>query len=781
MMNNLLNMKSFLKFLSRNKAYTAIDVFGLSISLMFVILIAVYTVQELSVDKFHVNRDRICVIGNEDGPATAVPIPYRLQERYPEIEKVCPVIPNNLDNHQVFYGDKKLKASLMCADSTFFDFFSFKLLEGDPDRALQDRYNAVISETFARKMFGQDADAVGKSIRISDSTSVIVTGVMEDIRKSVLPYTDMLIRIERMGEFNGGLTKTTDNNAGATVGFLMLHEGADLSNRADDIHTYFKEIFWPYKIDVWKGVTVTPLNELYFKDFQWSTLERGDRNFVLVLMSVGILILIFAIFNYINLTVAQASQRAKEMATRRLLGSSRMELFLRLMMESLLLTLVSFLFGVLLAIAAVPYANELLDTRISLTEACTPVWFAVAAGIILLIGTLSGLLPALLISASKPIEVVRGTFRRQTKMVFSKCFITFQNTITIATLAAALIMGVQIHHMITAPLGYNTRNILVAENQFRSDSEKTAAMDGLRQLTCVKSIGFSNGTPFSGTNNLTGVYEGKSLSFQQMVLDSAAFKMLGLEILHDNQVASGNNWSWYLSERALRDMELPLNAQSFNLEGNDPAPILGVLKDFQLRRITDESSPVMLRFRDFNQPNSWPWNILIEVEGDPFTAYKEIARIVEDVTKVEFEAKYLDSEIQESFDSQIRLVKIVVIFALIAILISLLGLLAMSTYFIQQRAQEVAVRKVFGSDNKSILFRLVGTFLIYVVIAFVIATPLVWYAMKEWLSGYSYRISLNPLYFIAAGLFCLLISFAAVVVQSFQAANANPVDSVANK
>ena len=314
-------------------------------------------------------------------------------------------------------------------------------------------------------------------------------------------------------------------------------------------------------------------------------------------------------------------------------------------------------------------------------------------------------------------------------------------------------MGVQIHHMITAPLGYNTRNILVAENQFRSDSEKTAAMDGLRQLTCVKSIGFSNGTPFSGTNNLTGVYEGKSLSFQQMVLDSAAFKMLGLEILHDNQVASGNNWSWYLSERALRDMELPLNAQSFNLEGNDPAPILGVLKDFQLRRITDESSPVMLRFRDFNQPNSWPWNILIEVEGDPFTAYKEIARIVEDVTKVEFEAKYLDSEIQESFDSQIRLVKIVVIFALIAILISLLGLLAMSTYFIQQRAQEVAVRKVFGSDNKSILFRLVGTFLIYVVIAFVIATPLVWYAMKEWLSGYSYRISLNPLYFIAAGLF----------------------------
>lgn len=208
------------------------------------------------------------------------------------------------------------------------------------------------------------------------------------------------------------------------------------------------------------------------------------------------------------------------------------------MLESLFLTLISFGLGLLLAMAAVPYADGLLNTHLYLTDLCTPGWIGIAAGVILLIGFLSGLLPALLISSSKPIEVVRGTFRRQTKMVFSKCFITFQNIITIATLAAALVMGLQISHMIKAPLGYNTKNILVAENQFNSDSERAAAVDKLRQLTCVKSIGFSNGTPFSGTNNLTGVYEGKSLSFQQMVLDSASFKMLGLEIKHDNQVAS---------------------------------------------------------------------------------------------------------------------------------------------------------------------------------------------------------------------------------------------------
>lgn len=776
-MNNLLNIKSFFKFLSKNKTYTLIDVFGLSVSLMFVVLIAVYTVQELATDSFHEKGSRICVLGNENGPMTAVPVAYRLQERYPEIEKVCPVIAGNFINMQVFFGDKKLKSSWICADSTFFDFFSFNLVQGNRGQVLQDQYNAVISQTFARKMFGSE-DPMGKSIRISDSTSVIITGVMEDIRKSVLPSADLVLRIERVGEFNSSLTKTSDGNAGATAAFLMLHEGADLQAKKEEIHTYFKEAFWPYKLGVWKEVTITPLQKLYFTPFEYSSLQQGDRNFVLVLMSVGILILIFAIFNYINLTVAQAGQRAKEMATRRLLGSSRRELFFRLMMESMLLTVFSFGFGLLLAVAAVPYADSLLDTHIYLSEVCTPVWFGVAVGIILLVGSLSGLLPALLISASKPIDVVRGTFRRQTKMVFSKCFITFQNAITIATLAAALVMGVQIYYMIKAPLGYNTRNILVAENQFRSDNEKAAAMEKLRQLPQIRSIGFSNGTPFSGTNNLTGVYEGQSLSFQQMTLDSAAFKMLGLEIVKDNHVASAGDWSWYLSERAFRDMELPQDAEVFHHEGNGPAPILGVLKDFHLRSIAEESSPVMLRFRDFNQPDTWPWNILIEVEGNPYDIYKEVSKIFEEVTQVEFEGQYLDKQIQESFDSQIRLVKIVTIFACIAILISLLGLLAMSTYFIQQRSQEIAIRKVFGSENKQILIRLVFTFLNYVLIAFVIATPVVWYFMRQWLTSYSYRISLNPLLFILPGLFCLLISLLAVFVQSYQAANSNPVNSV---
>ena len=375
-MNNLLNIKSFLKFLSRNKGYTAIDVFGLSVSLMFVILIAVYVERELNIDKQQANYDRIVAIGNEEFLESGVPVSYWLEERYPEIEKVCPVITDQGKSKQIFYGDKKLTADLVYADSTFFGLFSFKILDGDRDRLLEDPYSAVVSESFARKVFGND-DPIGKSLRISDSTSVMVTGVMEDINRSVIPNADLLVRIERVTEFNQSLSKTNPGNAGSCVSFLLLKPGMDLKGRTDEIQSFFKERYWIYRYDFVKEARVVPLSDIYFGNTASHSLNQGDKRFSLVLMSVGILILIFAIINYINLTVAQAGQRAKEMATRRLLGSSRVELFLRLMLEATFLTVVSFAIGLMFAKAALPYANDLLQVRLTFDVLATPLWIGV--------------------------------------------------------------------------------------------------------------------------------------------------------------------------------------------------------------------------------------------------------------------------------------------------------------------------------------------------------------------------------------------------------------------
>lgn len=766
----MLNLKSFFKFLERNKGYTLIDVFGLSVSLMFVLLIAVYTVQEMSTDKFHTKADRIYLVGNENWMATGAAIPYKIKERYPEVEKVCPVVADGFDDLVVVSGDRKLKGNVMFADSTFFDFFDFRLLQGSREQALASGDYAVVSASFARKVFGTD-DPMGRQLLVGDTLSVTINGVVEDLLHSSIPEADVIVRWEQVSRFNWSLAPDQLGNAGTTLAFILAREGSDFPSRAEDMAQWFKEFYWPYQFGTAKEVRILPLSEQYFaKTNSYSSLRKGDWRFVIVLMSVGFLILIFAVINYINLTVAQAGFRAKEMATRRLLGSSRGELFMRLMLESTSLTFISLAIGIFLAWVAVPYVNDLLQTRVDLRVLGRPVWLLALISLTVAVGTLSGLLPAIIISSSKPIEVVRGTFRVKTKMVFSKFFIIFQNVITITMIAASIVMVCQIVHMIHAPVGYNTKNLLVMPTV---DGKRLSAFIGeLKGLSCVDRVGKTKGLPFFGSNNWTATYQGQSISFQQFVMDQACYDMLGLEILRDNHLTTEG---WFLNEQAMREMNLPEDAASFMLDRYEGPAIAGILRDFYcFGNVTTGMRPVMFRFlKDDEQP----WMILVETQGDPFAAKEAIGKVYEKVTGLEFEAYFMDERLQNSFNSQIRLAKIVIVFSIIAILISLLGLLAMSTYFIQQRLQEVSVRKVFGSSNRQILVRLVFTFLNYVLIAFVIAIPIIIYFMRDWLSDYSYRIRLSPLIFIAAGLFCLMVSFISVFFQSYRAATSNPSDN----
>lgn len=773
-MNNLLNLKSFIKFLSQNKAYTAIDIFGLSVSLMFVILIGVYTMQELSTDRFQKKADRIYVLGSEDAFGMAYRIGDRIRERYPEIEKVCPITGGG-EILPAVIQDKKYSSHVLFADSTFFDIFSFPLINGDPRQVLAARNYAVISRSYANAVFGK-SDPIGQTIQLNDSVSLTVNGVMEDIRNSVIPYADILVRIDNIRYFNASIDNGY-NNGGGTVIFVLAKEGADLQAKADDMAAFFKEFFWMYQRGIREKVTFTPLRDAYFSGIDtYGLIREGDKTFVLILMSIGILILLFAVINYINLTVAQTGFRAKEMATRRLLGAGRKELFLRLILESTLLTFVSFCLGLFLAFLCVPFANTLLKAEIDLPGSITPVNIAVVSILILTIGVIAGLLPATVISAAKPIEVVRGSFRRSTKMTFSKLFITFQNVITIVLIAVSITMIWQIQHLIKAPLGYNTENILDIPSYVLENREQASTLaNELSRLPSVKRVGFGQGTPFNRGNNNTVTYQGKNVSFQILTGDQNYFDMLGFEILRNNNLAGGKGA--FINQTTLRELEVDEDIPSFLLDGwNNPIQVAGILKDFQLSTITAKIPPLLV-YVDKTE-NIYPWNILVEVQGDPFQARKEVEKVFEKITRLDFDGKFINQQVEEAYAEQQRTSKIISIFAGIAILISLLGLIAMSTYFIQQRSSEIAIRKVFGSSNKEILLKLVMTFLNYVFFAFVLAVPIIWYTMNKWLSGYSYRIELSPLIFIAAGLFCLLISFAAVFVQSYQAANANPVKSV---
>lgn len=777
-MKALVNLKSFLYFLSQNKLYTLIEIAGLSISLMFVILIAVYTWQETRIDHFQQNAERMYILGNRKGLAGPYGIGERLMDRYPEIEKVIAISSDKAwgggEYRSVSHHDKKTNAQVYYSYADFFDIFTFELVKGNKAQVLADPEAAVISESFARAFFG-DTDPIGQTIRLTETVSVTVSGVMKDIAHSIIPYCDILARIERMTEMYPEMNRTNYSNAFNSMIFLMAKPGVDLPSKTDDMARYFKEFYWLYEKNLLQEVTLMPMKEAYFANTaEHSWLNRGDRKLVTILFSVGILILIFAVINYINLSVAQTGGRAKEVALRSLLGGGRTELFGRLMLESILLCGVSFLIGLLLAMAFLPSANQLLQTRIDLSAAFTPLLLLLALLFIFLLGMVAGLLPALHIIRTKAIDIVKGHFRLRTKMAFSKLFITFQHAITIGMVVASLVMILQIDHLIKAPLGYRTHSILninVFEIKNRSLVETFTFR--LKQLPSVRRIGFARSTPFAAGMNYTMKIGEKMISFQGFQFDTTAFHILGLQILSDNHLATGEGC--YLNERAFQEMDIPEDTPSFPFFGS-PRPIAGTVKDFQLHNITSQQQPVIVQIE--KSENIELEDLLIETEGDPFKAYHEIKDLYEELFPSGFPGQFVDQQVEESFAPERRISKIVVLFSLIALVLSVLGQLAMSTYFIQQRTREIALRKVFGSDNRQILYRLIKTFLFYVTIAFIVTTPVIGSIMRRWLENYAYRITLSPFLFIAGGLFCLLVAFITVFWQSYKAANRNPVNHV---
>jgi len=742
---------------------------------MFVILIAVYVKQELSTDRFHSKADRIYALGNETNFGAAYRLANRIKERYPEIEKVCPIAPW-LHESTVLVNESKFKANLLFADSTFFDFFDFKLYATNPKQVLAAQNYAVISRTFARKTFGSE-EPLGKSITLNDSVSVVVNGVMDDIKNSTIPYCDILVRIDNIKYFNPAMNSETFDNFGSANIFIMEKEKANLQAKAGDMTTFFKENVWTFKNGIYNKVQFTPLKSIYFSDIKGgNTLKQGDWRLVMILMSVGIAILIFALINYINLTVAQSGFRAKEMAVRRLLGSSQQELFIRLQLESILLCLISFLLALLLAAFCAPYVGNLLKTKIDIAGAVSGWNILFSILLVLILGILSGWLPAKLISNVQPIDITKGSFKKENKTIFSRFFIVFQNVITIMLLVASITIAAQTYHIIHAPLGYKTANIIdIDESAFKSKEEMSVFANEVKQLAAVKRVGFAQGTPFNGGNNFTVDNQGRSISFQMIGGDTACFEMQGLQIVKDNHLGTtGNNF--YFSRQAMKEAELAEDAKEFKMNEVWTAQIAGTMEDVRIGNITNKLKPVLFFFSSFD--SYYPWDILIETQGDPLVAFNQVKQVYEQIMKLDFNGQFVDDQIKDSFAAQERTSKVVNLFTAIALLISSLGILAMSTYFIRQRTKEIAIRKVHGAENFQMLSRLVLTFLGYVGIAFVIAVPLIGYIMNRWLSDYSYRISLSPWIFIVAGAFCLLVSFVSVYWQSRRAANANPVKSL---
>ncbi len=789
-----LNFRSFFNFLGRNKLYAAINIFGLSVSLMFVILIADYTLRQLTCDDYHAKADRIYVIGNEERITSGYYLQKYLRDRYPEIESTCAVAVSGQSTdatQPVEVGLQKYSATILFADTTFFRIFDYQLLDGDREQVLASRDNVVLSESFARKVFGT-FNPMGQVIRFPDEEkSYVVSGVVRDIDRSVIPNMDIIMRAERLCDINSANDEHM-SNSGAVTTFILARPGADLTAKIPDMLDYFKEIYWIYKGNVYQHVTLTPLRDVYFlSQNNDGGFNYGSWPFVMILFGVGAVILLFAVMNYINLTVAQTGFRAKEMAARRLLGASRGEIILKLILESTFLCVVAFVIALFLAAAVEPGASRLLGSKIGVWQDMTPAVVACYAAFIVVLGVVAGFIPAMMVSRYKPVDIVRGSFRHRTKMFYSKVLITIQNVITIVLIATSLTIGLQIRHLISAPMGYNTADILdVSTEIFTGKPQIAQFREELLREPCVEAVALGCGTPHDRGNNNTMQYgPDRMIGFQIFIGDSTYFRILGLERLRDNHLATredGNN-ALFVNQYALQALGIAEDATNFKVGENYTYnyDIAGVYRDFQLGSALDELQPVLLKYYDSPEEflkKAYPWNILVKIHGDKTAAYNTVKSVFERISDgaVFTGAEYIEQEIEADYAQQRRILHIVGIFTLVAILISALGLVAMSTYYIQQKEQEVAVRKVFGSTRGEVLTRLVGNFMRLVGAAFVIAVPVAWYLLERWLQDYSVRISLSPLIFLASGAFAAVVAFVAVFWQSSRAADSNPVDSIKN-
>ena len=769
-------MKSFWNFLKKNKLYGAINLVGLTVSMAFVLLLAVYVQRQLTTDSFQKNADRIYVIANEDNVTMGYWLDKHLKNNFPEIEKGCCVA--NVASADAFtIGGELVYGSTMAADSTFFEMFSYDLVEGNKAdwRVSWDR--CMVSREFANVHFG-DKDPIGQVVTYNNGNyQLTVCGIYEDFGNSILKAPDVLLRGEIMTKINSANNEGM-SNAGSGICFVMAYPDADLQARQGDILDWCEKNFWVYKSQYDK-VRLIPLRDMYFLKegirYGSDTIQFGNRSFVNLLLAMCLLLLAFAVLNYINMTTALTGFRAKEMATRRLVGADKRSIFLKVISESTLICGISMLLAILLAEALAPAASRILEYQVSIFKAITPVNVLLVLGFIVILGILSGIVPALLIQKAQPIEIVRGTLRLKTKTVYSKVIIIVQNVVAIIMLVSALTMGLQIRHMISADLGYNTKDILVVDNAFGQTGQIRPLLDRLRAEPCVEEVGQGDGIPLGGTNNWTmELPDGRWVSFQQIQGDDKYFDILGLKVKQDN-----HQRAWWLNEYAFKQIGIEETATEFQSAKNGTRQIGGIYYDFKIRPLEADQSAALIYNRGENPDDDYPWVLLVKTTGDQAAAKKQVEAACKEVFPDRlFEAQYIEEMIEDGFSDESRVLNIVLIFTLLSILVSALGLFAMSSYYMQQEIRSVSVKKVFGADYSGVLKELVLSFMKMVGIAFVIGVPIAWFIMNRWLSGYGHRINLHWWIFVLAGLLVAIIAAISVLYQSIKTARTNPAEAL---
>ena len=785
-------MKSYLKFLSRNKLYTAIEAVGLVISIAFVILIGNYVWQQYSIAHENPIGDRVYAVGNDQYVALSWWDKAEFDAKIPEAEAVCRVSSREEDT-VITNGESKVQVIMIQVDPEFFEIFpNYQLLEGNLEEYGL-KGHCLISESFARKHF--TGSPIGKQLSMENyfagEESFTVCGVYKDFSGTMMPPSDILSNPEYDAAYSSGRIHPF-STIGQYVTLIKVKEGTDREALAKKVEDICKE---HYDSNFVKSTPIYTVPELYFNPEQW-IFHRGNKSVLQMLLVVVLLLLASAIFNYVNLSLALSGKRAKEMATRRLLGAPQGSIIWKYIGESILFTAVCFALALLLSWALLPIMNELLlnvTTDTGNTWMYIPVTLGLSAGTvtayalaIVLIGALAGIAPALFASRFAPIDIVRGTFRRRSKMVFSKVFIVFQNTVSVILIAMAILMEAQLGHMMHRPLNARSEGLYSLGFYARDYSEVEPLVDRLNRIPEVKRVAFGRGFP--GQMNMELGFkapDGTHHQTQVIACTPEYFEMLGLKVVKDFGTPRENSvWmsQSLANEIELSDTTMTYYAGRFQVNGINTEYVGGVFEDIPTSDATasdptTNSAIIMAPAQSILYGNG----LMIEVEGDKRTADKAIMEAYAAYSE-EKNGTYVEpgqnGYIMDVLNRQLIPVKmalrLVELFMVLSVLIALLGLMAMSAYYSGENTKSIAVRKVFGSDVLRETRRTVKDYMVLVGIACIIGIPVsVWMAGK-YLSRYTYRIENYWWIFVLAVVLTFAMTFGSVLWQTLKAAKTNP-------
>ncbi|MBB6108153.1 ABC transporter permease [Mucilaginibacter lappiensis] len=786
-------IKNYLKIawrnLIKNKAHTFINMAGLSVGLACSLLIMLWVQNELSVDAFHKNGDRLYSIyerqyfdnkiqGQYNTPGL---LAEELKKQIPEIEYATG---NSYGGESTFQaGDKILKMTGTDVGDDYLKMFSFSLLQGTAQTALNSPVSMAISRKMAQSFFGSPQAAIGKTIRFENKKDFKVTAVFEDMPKNSSQKYDYLMNWYHFVDANGQV-KDWGNNWPATV--IMLRADANpasvekkLTHFLDNLNKDQKKGTFTIEIGIQR------FGDLYLhNNFVNGKIEGGRIEYVHLFTIVAIFILLIACINFMNLTTARSVKRAREIGVRKVVGAVRSVLIKQFIGESLLITSLAVVVSLVLLVLLLPVFNQITRKEIELPFNQVGFWVKLA-GITLITGLISGSYPALFLSSFNPVKVLKGTMKLDTgTTLFRKGLVIFQFALSVILITATIIISRQMAYVQSTNLGYDRENLIYLPingeliPKYSTFKDEVVGMPGIESVTRVSN------TPTIIENSTGGVqWIGKNpnvnIQFTQISVGYDFVKTMKLKVLAGRDFSKAfvtDSVGYMVNEAALKRIGYKAPIGQPLTQWGKKGKIIGLIKDFHFNSMHEQIMPLIIRLGEQEGYGS----LLIRTEpGKTKQALASLETLCKQINPAfPFTYTFSDQEYLKLYQNEQIVTKLSNAFAFLAIFISCLGLLGLAMFTAEQRIKEIGIRKVLGASLGSLFSLLSSEFLVLVIIALMIALPVSWYAMNRWLQGFAYRTSLQWWMFALSGMIIILIATVTVSFQAVKAALIKPIKSL---